>query len=129
VPWWPVPNASANRNQFLERRLDPILRLHRVEGDVLCDAVAGGDADEFADLCLIGRLRKMHGDVPAPVRPLERGDRGLPLKKTLGQEIEDAPRGPFVADREGRTAGAGGDRGSHLRSGKLATGKRACVSV
>jgi len=26
---------------------------------------AGGDTDEFTDLCLIGRLGKMHGDVHA----------------------------------------------------------------
>ena len=42
----------------------------------------------------------MHGDVPAPGRALERGDRGFALKKAFGQQIGDAPGGSFIADRE-----------------------------
>jgi hypothetical protein len=53
----------------------------------------------------------MHGGVPAAVRPLERGDRGLAFEKHLGQDIDDALGGLFVADREAGSVG-GGD-GSH----------------
>ena len=35
-----------------------------------------------------------------PPGPLERGDRGLALEKALGQEIDHAPGGSFVADRK-----------------------------
>ena len=56
---------------------------------VLRDLVAGREADQIADRGLIRRIGEMHGDVPAPVGPLERGDRGLALEKAFGQEIDD----------------------------------------
>src|SRR4029450_5590881 len=84
--------------------------------DVLRCVIAGGDGDKLADRALVRRLRKMHGDVPAPVGTPERGDRGLALEKTLGQQINHAPRALLVADREAGTVGAGGSGGSHYRS-------------
>ena len=56
---------------------------------------------------LIGRLGEMQGDVPAPSRPLERRDRGLALEKALGQHIDDAPGGLFVADGKAGAVGGG----------------------
>ena len=53
---------------------------------------------EFADQRLIGRLGKMHRDVPSAIRPFERGDRGLALKKNFGQDIDDAFGGVLVTD-------------------------------
>ena len=55
----------------------------------------------------------MHGDVPAPAGPLERGDRGLALEKALGQEIDHALGGMFVADGEAGAVGGGGEGGGH----------------
>ena len=78
-------------DEVFEAGLDPVLGLDRVEGDALGDIRAGGIGHEFADQRLIRRLGKMHGDVPAAVRPLERGDRGLAFKKNFGQHIDDAP--------------------------------------
>src|ERR1019366_3660293 len=106
---------------------DPVLRFHRVEGDILRDVAASGDADQFADRRLIGRLGKMHDDVPAPVRTLKRGDGRLALKKNLGQEIDDTPCRLFAADREGRAAGAWRDCRSHQWYRKLTQGgSRVC---
>src|ERR1700716_4317890 len=113
---------------FFKRSLDPILGFHRIERYVLCDVAAGGDADEVADRGLIGCFHKMHGDVPAPVGSFERGNGGLALKKALGQAIDDAPRGLFAADREGRAAGAGGEWGGHQRSGKPMLSEMRCPS-
>ena len=45
------------------------------------DILAGGAGHQLAHQRLVRRLGKMHGDVPAPVRPLERGDRGLALEE------------------------------------------------
>ncbi len=56
----------------------------------------------------------MHGDVPAPIGPLERGNRGLAFEKALGQQIDHAPRGLLVADGKGRAVGAGGEGGGHV---------------
>ena len=42
----------------------------------------------------------MHRDVPSAVRPFERRDRGLALKKNFGQDIDDALGGMLVADRK-----------------------------
>src|SRR5258708_32880885 len=108
-----------DRDQLLQRRVDPVLGFHRVEDDLLRDLAAGSETYEFADRGLIGRLGKMHGDVPAPAGTLERGDRGLALEKTLGQEIDHAPRGLFVADRETRAAGAWGEGRGHQSSDHL----------
>src|SRR5216684_6862766 len=118
---------GADGHEFFKRSLDPVLGFHRVEGDVRRDVVAGGDADEVADLCLIGCIRKMHGDVPAPVGSFERGDGGLALKKALVQAIDDAPRALLAADREGSAAGAGGE-GGHQRSGKSMRSEMRCPS-
>ncbi len=100
-----------DRNEILEAGLDPVPGLDGVEGDAPGDLVAGGVGHELAHQRLIRRVGKMHGDVPAPVRPLERGDGGLALEKDFGQDVDDAFGGVFVADRE---AGAvGGRSGSH----------------
>ena len=66
--------------------------------------------DQFADLRLIRRLGEIDGDIPDPVRPLERGDRGLVLEKALGQEIDDVFGGDFAADGEIGAMGGRGDR-------------------
>src|ERR1035441_9254237 len=110
--------ARAHRHQLLERGLDPILGFHRVESDALRDLAAGGNANEFADRSLIGRLGKMHGNVPAPVGPLERGDCGLAHKKALVQQIDHVLRGLLVADGKGRAVGDGGEGGGHQRTVK-----------
>jgi hypothetical protein len=47
----------------------------------------------------------MRRDVPAPVRPLERGDRGLALEKTLGQQIDHALCGLLAAYGEESVSG------------------------
>ena len=101
-------SPGADRDQFFERRLDPVPGFHRVEGDGLRDLVACGDADELADRGLIGRLGKMHVDAPAPAGSLERGDRGLALEKAFGEEIDHAPGGLFVADGETSRGGCWG---------------------
>src|SRR3981081_2843670 len=88
--------SGADGDEVFQRGLDPVFRLDRIEGDILCDTVAGGETDEFADRGFVGALLKMHGDVPAPARPLVRGDRGLALGKTLVQEIDD-PLGGLLA--------------------------------
>src|SRR5258706_9503589 len=62
----------------------------------------------------------MHRDVPAPAGPLGRGNRGLALEKTFGEEIDDALCGLFVADRKGGAVGAWGEGGSHQSSDHLA---------
>src|ERR1700722_17183830 len=108
---------GADRDELLQRRLDPVLGLDGVEAYGQRDIVAGGDGDQFADRDWIGRLRKMHGDAPAPAGPLERGDRGVALEKALGQAIDHAPGGRFAADRETGAVGAGGEGGGHRRSG------------
>ena len=100
---------GADRNEFFQRGLDPVLGFHRVEGDVPRDVVAGGNADEFADRVLVRRLGEMHGDVPAPVRSFERGDRGLAFEEAFGQQIDHALGGVFVADRKAGAVGGGGE--------------------
>ena len=89
-----------DRDEILEAGLDPILGLDRVEGDVPAISSPAAMADEFAHQRLIRRFGEMHGDVPASVRPLERGERGLALEEDFGQEIDDALCGLFVADRQ-----------------------------
>src|SRR6202163_3832700 len=111
--------AGADGDEVLERRLDPIFCLDRVEADVPRDVAARGESDEFADRGFVGRLGEMHGDAPAPAGPLERGDRCLALEKTLVQEIDDALCGLLAADRKAGACGAGGEGGSHQGSGKL----------
>ena len=107
---------GADRDQLFERRLDPVLGFHGVEGDVLRDLVAGGETDQLADRDLIRRLGKMHGDVPAPAGPLERGDRGLALEKALGQEIDHALGGCSSPMAKARAVGGGGEGGGHRGS-------------
>ena len=77
--------AGGDRDQIFEAGLDPVLGLDGVEGDVLCD-VSPAARPPIRGSGLIGRIGKMHGDVPAPVRPLERGDRGLAFEENFGQE-------------------------------------------
>src|SRR5260370_12041006 len=118
---------GADGHEFFKRSLDPVLGFHRIEGDVRRDVVAGGDADEAADLGQVGCFRKRDGDAPAPVGSFERGNGGLALKKALVQAIDDAPRGLFTADREGRAAGAGCE-GGHQRSGRSMRSEMRCPS-
>ena len=79
----------------------------------VCDLLAGRIGHEFAQQRLIRRFGKMHGDVPASVRPLERGERGLVLEEDLGQHIDDALGGAFVADGKAGAVGGGGEGGGH----------------
>ena len=87
-------------DEVFEAGLDPILGLDRVEGDALCNFPTSGIGHEFADQRLIGRLGKMHRDVPSAIRPFERGDRGLAFKENFGQCIDDAFGGVLVTDGE-----------------------------
>ena len=102
-----------DRHEVFEAGLDPVLGLDGVEGDALCDVVAGGEADQFADRGLIGCIVEMQADVPAPVRAFERRDGGLAFIETFVQQIDHPPRGSFVADGESRAAGGRGDRRGH----------------
>ena len=77
-------------HEVFEAGLDPILGLDGVEANALRNFPTRGIGHEFADQRLIGRLGKMHRDVPSAIRPLERGDRGLDSKKNFGQCIDDA---------------------------------------
>ena len=108
-------SPRAHRHQFLKRGLDPVPGLDGIERDVQRDVVAGGKTYEFANRVLIGRLCEMHVNAPAPVRALERRDRGLVLKKAFGQEIGYALGGLFAAD--GEAGAVGGGRKGHERSG------------
>src|ERR1700739_996800 len=53
---------------------------------------------------------------PPAVRPLERGDCRLSLEEDLGQHIDHAPGGVFVADRKADAVGGGGEGVIHRRS-------------
>ena len=60
----------------------------------------------------------MHGDIPAPVRPLEGGDRGRvfqerALGEGLGEDVDHAFGGLFAADRNAGTVGGGGEGWGH----------------
>src|SRR3954453_1368239 len=64
-------------NEIFETGLDPVLGFHSVEDDRLRGIAAGRACHELAPQRLVGRVGKMHSDVPAPVRPLESSDGGL----------------------------------------------------
>src|SRR5882724_3125264 len=49
--------------------------------------------------------------LPASVRPLERRDRRLALEEDVGEHVDHALGGVFVADREMRAVGGGGEGG------------------
>ena len=51
----------------------------------------------------------MHGDVPAPVRPLERGERGLVLEEDFGERVDDALGRAFIANGKAGAVGGGGE--------------------
>ena len=89
-----------HRHEVFQARLDPVLGLDRVEGDGLRDLLARRIGHELAEQRLVRRLGKMHRDIPAPVRPLERRHRRLALEKDLGQQIDHALGGMLVADRK-----------------------------
>ena len=112
--------AGADRDQICKARLDPVPGLDRVERDRPRHLRPGRIADQPADPRLVGWFGEMHGDIPAPVRPLERGDRGLALEKTLGEPIDHPFCGRFAADRECRAVGAGGGGRGHHGLGCLA---------
>ena len=135
VPWWPVPNASAasismptllgatrlavmlavhdeapggDGDEVFEAGPDPVLGLDGVEVDGRGGFRAGGVGHELAHQRLIGRIGKMHRDVPAAIRPFERSDRGLAFKKNFGQEHRRrAVAAVFVADRKTGAVGRG----------------------
>ena len=92
--------AGMHGNQILQRGLDPVLGFDDVEGGRARGLLARGERDQIADRGLIGRFRKMHGDVPAPGRARESRDGGFVLSEAFGQQIRDAPGGSFIADRE-----------------------------
>ena len=101
--------AGMDGDEVFEAGRDPVLGFDGVEGDVLVRCRRRRRGDQFADRGFIGRLGEMHADVPASVRAFESGDGGLVLVEALVEQIDDAPRGAFVADGESRTAGAWGD--------------------
>ena len=103
--------AGAHRDQFLQRRLDPIRGFDDVETDSRCGLRAGRGTYEFADRRLIRRIAKMHADVPAPPAPSNADIAGCP-RKTLGQQIDHLLCSLFVADRKSRAVRAWGDRQS-----------------
>ena len=98
-----------DRDEILKAGLDPILGLDRVEGDALCDFLAGGVGHELAHQRLIRRVGKMHGDIPAPVGPLERRDGGLAVEKDFGKHIDNEFGGVLVANREAGAMGGGAE--------------------
>ena len=104
--------AGGHRDQIFQGRLDPVLGFDDVENDAAGGLSPGGAGHEFAHQRLVGRIGKMRGDVPDPIRPLERGDRGLPFKKYFSQDIDGAFGGGFVPDRKAGAVGGRG-RGSH----------------
>jgi hypothetical protein len=113
-----------DRDEVLERCLDPVLGLDGVERNVLRDVVASGDADEVADRGLIGRFGKMHGNVPSPARTFKGGDCCLALEKAFGEEIDDAPGGLLAADGEaGAMRGGGGGHWKTTRKTGKQTGR------
>ena len=100
--------AGAHRHQLLQRGLDPILGFNGVERDVLRATSSPAARPTSSRIeASIGRLGKMHGDVPAPVGPLERRDRRLTLEKAFVQQIDHAPRGLLMADGKRRAMGVG----------------------
>jgi len=84
--------------------------------DALNDVLAGRVGHELAQERLIRRLGKMHGDIPASAGRLERGDRGLALEETLGQEVDHALGDNLVANGKARAIGGGGEGRGHAGS-------------
>jgi hypothetical protein len=91
--------------EVFEAGRDPVFCLDGVEGDALRRCFARRKAHHLADRAMIGRLGKMQADSPAPIRPLERRDRGGAVIKALVKQIDDVPRGRLIADGEGRAVG------------------------
>ncbi len=92
-------------DEVLEAGLDPVLGLDGVEGNGLGEVFAGRIGDELAHQRLVRRIGKMRGDFPAPVRPLERGNRRLALEEYLGQRVDQPPGGLLVGKREAGAMG------------------------
>ena len=113
--------SGRNGNEILEAGLDPVLGFDRVEGDGFRDLLAGGVADQFAHQRLVRGIGKMHGDVPAPVRPLERGERGLVLEEDFGERVDDALGRAFIANGKAGAVGGGGEghAGGKLKLGSV----------
>ena len=98
-------------NEIFEAGLDPVLGFDGVEDDGLRGIAAGRACHQLAHQRLVGRFGKMHSDVPAPVRPLERSDGGLAFKENFREDVDDTFGCVLVANRE---AGAmGRRRGCH----------------
>ena len=97
--------AGLDRLEAFQARLHPVLRLHRLEAHACRRRLVGGQRDQLPDGGFIRRLAEMDGDVPAAVRVLERGDRGLAVVEGFGQNVGNAPRAAFVGKGED---GAGG---------------------
>ena len=82
---------------------------------VLAISAARGAGNQFPHHRLVGGFREMQGDIPAPVRPLECRDRGLALEENLGEDVDHAFGGLFVANGKAGAVGGGSDGGGHLR--------------
>ena len=113
--------AGRHRHEIFEARLDPVPGFNGVEGEGVRDLRTRGIAHELAQQRLVRRLGKMHGDVPAPVRPLERRHRRLALEEDLGQHIDHALGGVLVAN--GKTGAVGGRRDGHRKARSTANGE------
>src|SRR3569833_3481394 len=81
--------AGRHRYQIVQAGPDPVLGLDDIETHLLRDGRAGGAAHELAHQRLIRLIGEMQGDVPASVRPLERGHRRVTLEEDLGQNVDD----------------------------------------
>ena len=95
-----------NRHQLVERRLDPVLGLHRVELDGACGLVTGGERDQVADRDLFGASAKCMVTSQRPLGPSKAATAASP-SRGLRSEIGDTARGKFVADRKAGAVGRG----------------------
>ncbi len=99
--------ADAHRLEIGEALRDPIRRRDRLDGQQPRRSLARRDRDQTAQICLLGRLAKMDGNLPA-AGPILEGRAGRILAVEAFAEICRQPAcGLFVAgepcDRGGRT--------------------------
>jgi hypothetical protein len=74
-------------------------------------------------------LRKMHADVPSPVRAFASGNRGLTFDEALAEQIGDVPCGLLVANREtGAMGGGGAGRGHQVFRRFLSAVAMICIT-
>ena len=98
--------ADAHRLEIGEALRNPVRRRHRLDAQRPRRGLARGDSDKAAQACLLGRLTKMDGDLPA-AGPVLEGRAGRILAVEAFPEICRQPAcGLFVAgkpcDRGGR---------------------------